>query len=274
MVLPLCLRGMAKQWYHAQSRHTLDRLNASIDEWERLFVSEFRASLVDRETTADRRRWMIGKESSKAYFYDKLELLRDYLPESSPEDLQFILQKIKDGMDAEYAINIRSTLFPNPSINKFLHELDEVDRMVDAKLARERADRRPTHQPVSQTRETAKTTSRAPHRPGDSQPTAPRPSDPAASLRFSYDPSRISFDTSIRPAVRLYTRPDTNRVLRLERPCRACGQQHFGFEHDHITKKVHWTTHEDDVNWTEQEDNQNPSPFDDSSSDSDMQGFA
>lgn len=236
--LPFCLKNDARMWYDALTPAAKSTLASNLDAWSEL-IDEFRPSLQERELLAVSYRWNPDKQTAKAYYYQKMAYLVDWLPNETPGDLAVILTYIREGMDNYLAENIRAHLYPNPSAKKFLAEIKMLDKSMEDRRRYAMRIRSSAPRAVDQPRHgTASTTAVS-----DLHNT---PKQAEGSLEDTYNAKKVSFDRSTTPPTRLYTTP-RGVVLRLTQPCRLCKEWHFRFEHNALKANVRFAAAE--VNW-------------------------
>lgn len=253
--LPFCLKNDARMWYEALSPGAKSVLAGSLDAWSEL-IDEFRPSLQDRELLAVSYRWNPDRQTAKAYYYQKLAYLVDWLPNNTPSDLAVILTYIREGMDNYLAENVRAHLYPNPSAKKFLSEIKMLDKSMEDRKKymmkiRPLSARGNTIMGPASGNVYTPAPSGNPDLRNMAQGASIRPRAPEGTLEETYDSRKVSFDKSTSPPTRLYTTP-RGRVLRLTEPCSMCRQWHFRFEHNALnTPKANARYAEGYVNWVE-----------------------
>ncbi|KAE8228357.1 hypothetical protein CF326_g6715 [Tilletia indica] len=226
--IPNALTGAAARWHAALSDDQIEEQSSTT----LVFAALRKAFPVNRSQVrveAHQRKWRPRSESAIMYAYDKLSMLRMAYRITSPEEVT--LSEIIDGLD--------DLMKPMLRIN------DETDTMDD--LVRELCKWEPVWRSTSKVKlEESETDASAPSKDADKSSSSPtksaRPAPSSAAFKPAgerrppptlgrYDPSRVIEATATDK--RQYKREDGS-VMRLNRPCGRCGEEHFDFEHSHL----------------------------------------
>ncbi|KAK0519985.1 hypothetical protein OC834_007193 [Tilletia horrida] len=248
--VPDALTGHAAKWHASLTKQEVESVN-SLDDLFAVMRRAFPINRAQLRTDARQRKWNPKTESAMNYFYDKVLLLRQAFGDTYAE--MALAQDVADGLEASMRAYVR--LPPeNPTLQTLQDALAEwepvwrevhavnivsdTDDKKDAPLMTRSQSEPATHAatPLSAPLPLLP----APPRPPRSEQRAVAPSSPqwsktsasVPSLSQTYDPSRIVPASNGQP--RMYRRPDSSRVMRLNRNCGKCGQSHFDFEHDHL----------------------------------------
>ncbi|SNX86178.1 uncharacterized protein MEPE_04887 [Melanopsichium pennsylvanicum] len=249
-VLPLCLRKTASQWYQLLGSPTRRKLNTSWAKWETALRNAFQPDASEIRRLADERRWDWTKESIAAYFYAKLSLLRAAYPTRVEGDL---LHKIRLGLPSSLQLDVRSHMAAIPNMDNLLIELRNLEGPWRATLkssSSHRAGQRNEVAPQQQAqlRFGPPFLSSSNHlgiQRQDMGPRAPTPTRSEANNRLpapaglsaSYNPANISYIHKDGRNIRAYKLPSNGRPIYLSRSCRVCSQDHFGFEHEFLSRQ-------------------------------------
>lgn len=240
--LPLTLRGDARLAYDALPHGDRLLLARRLQSWS-LFVDEFRPTIQEREMKAMSYTWDYDKQTARSYTYNKMSLLQDYLPNELAADLSLILGYVCDRMDNRLAENIKAHRHMNPFLRSWWEDIDTLDK---AMKARKKHIKDHEH-PKALTRSNQETSNGTKFNSGHkySKDSYTKDIPPQNGLAMTYNPDKISFDSSVSLPLRTYECPD-GRVMRLREPCQNCGtRDHFRFECEYIQKsstKVHFLT--------------------------------
>ncbi|KAK0524171.1 hypothetical protein OC842_005912 [Tilletia horrida] len=247
--VPDALTGHAAKWHSSLTERDSD----AIDSLDALCAAMRRAFPINRaqlRSLARQRRWEPEKESAMNYYYDKVLLMRQAFGDTYAETA--LAQDVADGLDASMRAYVRlPTEAPTLQLlQASLAEWESVWREVhavplladDSSKADAPAMSRSRSEPAAPSTATPLSTPlplpparppRSENRPSTATHGSPQKSSASvASLALSYDPTRIVPAANGQP--RMYRRPDSTRVMRLNRNCAKCGQQHFDFEHEHL----------------------------------------
>ncbi|KAK0546244.1 hypothetical protein OC844_007274, partial [Tilletia horrida] len=236
--IPSIFTGAAARWHASLKDEVVEKRQAVAD----IFVELRHAFPVNKSQVrqaALSRRWTPRAETAVDYAYDKLGLLRtaySLADGSSKEEIE--LAEILDGLPDSMRPMIR--LPPGTGdMNVLVRELVEWERVwrsvYSVPFADDKADVNADAGPTAKSSGRAKSqTAPAP----SSAPPAPSAVAPASqsnsadpNRRPRYDPSRVREANGDQP--RSYLR-ENGSLMRLNRPCGRCGEQHFDFEHAYI----------------------------------------
>lgn len=255
--LPQCLRDSAARWYElhsatseeeqdprspASGSNAIARANRpslkSWPDWEKSLRDAFGMDVATQRRYADGRTWLYVEEEISTYFYDKYASLRAAYPGHAD---QHHASDIWLGLPNDFQIIIRSCTANNPDPMTLLREMriyETAWRNCDPKR---RALRTKQNATPSRAIEAAPSTT-APSMALTTFNKQPTTSTTAGggtegrerqSLKDTYNPSMIK----VIKGVRYYTLPNGGS-LKLKRPCEHCKQDHFGFEHEFLSKKT------------------------------------
>lgn len=233
---PKCLRNSAQKWYSSSSSEL--RLKDYRD-WPKLKQHLHNAFAPDRASArrmADARKWDFKRETVGEYYWDKLAMMRSSY-RADRQETDFV-HDIYDGLPDSFQTSIRTCLMEKPTPNVLLKEMRLFEtpwRNIDPKNRALRRTAAPYEQPAdsvatSNALVVANQVKLTPAASGDSKghiQTRQR-----QTLKESYTPNNIS----IVKGKRFYQLPGRDRAIELKSPCSQCGQQHFDFEHEHLTK--------------------------------------
>ncbi|KAK0519729.1 hypothetical protein OC834_007284 [Tilletia horrida] len=247
--VPDALSGHAAKWHASLTTAEVERMGTLED----LFAAMRRAFPVNRaqlRTDARMRKWEPRAESAMNYFYDKVLLMRQAFGETYAE--QALAQDVADGLEASMRAYVRLPV-QGPTLQTLqdaLAEWEPVWRQIHKVSltasphsnqdtpAMARSQSEPVL-PAVIPPPTAPLPPPPPRPPRSEQrqavPGSPqwsRTSASVTSLSQTYDPARVVPAANGQP--RMYRRPDSTRVMRLNRNCGKCGQAHFDFEHEHL----------------------------------------
>lgn len=230
--IPLCLVGAASNWYASLSEDELEKLN-SWEAWYSAMAIAFAPDEMALEEAALSRAWEYNKESVSDYYFDKKRMLVSAFPDQTERAL---VHNIWKGLPTSFRLLIRNIHAHHPETRHLLREmklLEETWRAEATNRKRQGANLKAglssgigsASQQTNTSRITASSskTSATPTPDTTSQAMVPR-----KSLRDTYRKNNISYQGK----TRIYHVPDSDRVLKAERPCKHCGQDHFDFEHD------------------------------------------
>lgn len=118
--LPLCLKGIAREWYDTLTPEILNDMDYSSDEWIIQLRNRFQKDIVEAEEEADRCVFRFAEESKldlRSYITRKTVLLR----EAGYEDSERLIVKIWRGLDAKLMNAVQ--LNPHDSMEVFTQKL-------------------------------------------------------------------------------------------------------------------------------------------------------
>ncbi|KAE8240460.1 hypothetical protein A4X13_0g7797 [Tilletia indica] len=227
-VIPNALTGAAARWHAALSDEQIDQHRAVAD----IFAALRRAFPINHNQArmdAHNRKWRPRSETAMMYAYDKLTMLRTAYGPTAPDELTLSL--IIDGLDDSMKPMVRLAA-SHQNMDDLAHELCEWEPVWRAihKVKLEESDTeassasKDTDKPFSSSSKSA----RPPPSSAVSKPAGERRPPPTLGR---YDPSRVIEATATEK--RQYRREDGS-VMRLNRPCGRCGEEHFDFEHSHL----------------------------------------
>ncbi|KAK0520169.1 hypothetical protein OC842_007185, partial [Tilletia horrida] len=246
--VPDALTGHAAKWHASLTKHESD----AIDTLDALCTAMRRAFPINRaqlRSLARQRRWKPEEESAMNYYFDKILLMRQAFGDTYSE--KALAQDVADGLDASMRGYVRL-----PTDNPTLHQLQEAMaeweptwREVHSVSVLSPTELEPNAPSMLRSKSEPPTPAGVvlpstplpppPQRPPRSEQrqsapgAAPRPTSASVgSLAQTYDPSRVVPASNGQP--RMYRLPNSSRVMRLNRNCNRCGQQHFDFEHEHL----------------------------------------
>ncbi|KAK0519808.1 hypothetical protein OC842_007317 [Tilletia horrida] len=243
LAIPQALTGMASKWHSSLTKDEVRKLRR-VSDVTAAMRRAFPMNRAEIRKLARERRWEAPKESAMEYYFDKVQLLRQAFGDTYQESS--LAQDVADGLEPSMRAYIRL-----PSVQPTLQQLQDAIaeweptwRQVHH-VARETPSAPPTPNQPDAVAPSAGTPPVRPPR-SESRPAVDRSkSAPAqtsasvATLSQSYDPTRIVPAANGQP--RMYRRPDSTRIMRLNRNCHKCGQPHFDFEHEHLLTvgKIH-----------------------------------
>ena len=210
------LEGNASSWW----MQLLDRAKVDYMEDTKLLKNvlkkEFAEAAPVLKERSSQRVWKYHKETAMAYYYDKVELLREaYGTRLDEED---ICHEVMLGLpdDLQLLINLgRSPKLDNLKQNLQSLEPKYLSLKPEKKASASRS--APSSAPIKATSST--------------QPSGRRPS-----LKDTYNPKNISQTPSPNDpskTLRTYTLPDGTSI-QMTRNCNKCNAPHFTFEHNHL----------------------------------------
>ncbi|KAE8240473.1 hypothetical protein A4X13_0g7790 [Tilletia indica] len=226
--IPNAFTGAAARWHAALDDDQIEEQRSVAD----VFKALRKAFPVNRSTIradAHLRKWRPRSESAMMYAYDKLSMLRTAYKSTPPTELT--LSDIIDGLEDTMKPMIRVDA-ETASMDDLVHELcrwEPVWRSIH-KVQLEKHESDTVHKAASNDKSvnsSAKSSRPAP------VATAPKPAGerrPPFNLG-RYDPSRVVEATATEK--RMYKREDGS-MMRLNRPCGRCGDDHFDFEHAYL----------------------------------------
>ncbi|KAE8217509.1 hypothetical protein CF319_g8418 [Tilletia indica] len=256
--LSLAMKGEAALWHQGLSNEEAARMD-TVAGWEEQMREHFPVNIQKLRRAARSRKWEPTQETAIGYYFHKLLLLKQAYG--------------YDQTDLSLVTDIKEEL--PPTFRQMLRLPREAPTLQD--LRREISDWEPTWRELHNvwirttaapapilTRTTATTPRTAPV-PSSTVRSAPVSTPPASGTTFTptpaanqlvglaatYDPSRITPAANGRP--RTYRRPDTDAIMTLNRACGKCGQEHFNFEHAHLSAPQVRTMTTDDDDYPEQE---------------------
>ncbi|KAE8189233.1 hypothetical protein CF336_g2943 [Tilletia laevis] len=245
--MPLVMEGDAAVW-HAGLTDTEAASLRTMTAWMDKMREAFPTNRYEQGRLARNRRWVPEDEGASAYFFYKLRLLRAVYGQEHTE--QNLAHDILEGFPATFRVMLRLPR-SNITLDDVRREICECEPMWREVHGQSRSSNTVAAS-ASGSRTSGSSSKCKDSRPsalGTSSP-APRSSQPKADpssssmsksdrpyvpLSATYDPSRIIPATG--SEVRKYRRPDTDKVITLDRPCAACGEKHFGFEHEHLKSR-------------------------------------
>ncbi|KAK0520025.1 hypothetical protein OC835_007342, partial [Tilletia horrida] len=257
LAIPQALKGVAAKWHAGLKKEDVRKMRTVEDVTEALRRAFPMNRALLRKLARDRH-WEPKKESALAYLFDKIQLFRQAFGDAYPD--ASIAQDAADGLEPSMLAYIRL-----PRNHPTLHALqDAIGEWEPTWRAVHNVSIDPEQKQATKEDGPALTSNQVtlpgkPPRPprAEQRPTpdrsassalatsAPQPSASVASLAASYDPTRVVPASGSQP--RLYRRPDSTRVMRLQRNCAKCGQAHFDFEHEHLVAsgQVHTIGYDD-----------------------------
>ncbi|KAE8217680.1 hypothetical protein CF326_g9364, partial [Tilletia indica] len=245
--LTLAMKGDAAVWHRGLSDPEAARMD-TIAGWIEAMREHFPVNAAQLRRNARARRWRASQETSTAYYFHKLQMLRQAFGFDQPEPN--LVTDIKEDLPATFRAMLRLPR-EGPTLRHLRLELAEWEHtwreLHNTPLLATTAATRTTQtspvisQSIQSTTPTASRPSMvrsapAPVRPAPGATSAPAPSSTApvlVGLAATYDPSRVTPAANGRP--RTYKRPDTDAIMTLNRACGKCGQDHFNFEHVHLS---------------------------------------
>ncbi|KAK0519950.1 hypothetical protein OC835_007361 [Tilletia horrida] len=247
LAIPQALTGMASKWHSSLTKAEVRNMRTVADVTAAMRRA-FPMNRAELRKLARERRWDAKKESAMAYYFDKVQLVRQAFGDTYQE--ASLAQDVADGLEPSMRAYIRLPT-TKPTLQQLQDAITEWEptwRVVHGVHKATSSPSATPDQPEGPSPTVPTTPARPPrseHRPAaDRTQSAPRvlPSQTSASvatLSQSYDPSRIAPAANGQP--RMYRRPDSTRVMRLNRNCSKCGQSHFDFEHEHLLTagKIH-----------------------------------
>ncbi|KAK0520043.1 hypothetical protein OC835_007335 [Tilletia horrida] len=247
--VPDALTGQAAKW-HASLTEKETAAWTTLDDLIAAMRRAFPINRAQLRSLARQRQWEPRVESAMNYYYDKVLLMRQAFGDTYSE--KALAQDVADGLDASMRAYVRLPA-ENPKLQQLqdaMAEWEPVWREAHAIGLTVPGDDRSTAPSMTRSQsEPAASNSAAltstplpapPPRPPRSeqrQPSTPsaapqRTSASVGSLSQTYDSSRVVPAANGQP--RMYRLPNSTRIMRLNRNCNKCGQEHFDFEHDHL----------------------------------------
>ncbi|KAE8216473.1 hypothetical protein CF327_g346 [Tilletia walkeri] len=212
--IPSALRGDAREWHIGLTDDEV-RAMPDLSAYFQALRANFPVNPIELRVKALGRKWEPTKETSLGYSQVKVRMLRQAAVKGTPEET--IVNDVLDGLV--------------PSFQQILRLPRGKDRTVQA-LRAELGEQEPIWRKIHKVgvgdAGGMHTATFAPS-PGTYM-RQESPSVFATEQRrfFQYDPSRV---VEAKDGVPRQYRKENGRVLRLNRPCGKCGQQHFDFEH-------------------------------------------
>ncbi|KAE8190279.1 hypothetical protein CF335_g6397 [Tilletia laevis] len=268
--LPRTLTGNAAVWHQGLSDTEAADLT-SVDAWSAAMRAAFPINRGQLRRDARARKWAPSDETSIAYYFHKVRLLRQAFGKDQPDDA--LVTDIKDGLPESIIgllrlprvgatlADLRAELGdwePNwrvqykvPLRTSTLPEQGTVSSGVPHTSMSTRTGTvgTPAASRVLQT--TMGRSASAPATPaptmGLSSGAAPPISTiPRSISKFAaaYDPTRVIQASNGQP--RRYRPPGKDTVMDLKAPCSYCGGDHFNFEHDYLKVQVRTLIADDD----------------------------
>ncbi|KAE8206724.1 hypothetical protein CF327_g7506, partial [Tilletia walkeri] len=227
-VIPNALTGAAARWHAALNDEQIDQHRRVSDVFAALRKA-FPINHNQARMDAHNRRWRPRTETAMMYAYDKLTMLRTAYGPTAPDELTLSL--IIDGLDDSMKPMVRLAASHQnmDDLARELCEWEPVWRSIH-KVKLEESD---TEVPsTSKDADKSSGWSSKPSRPAQTS-TVPKPAGERRPppVLGRYDPSRVIEATATEK--RQYKREDGS-LMRLNRPCGRCGEEHFDFEHAHL----------------------------------------
>ncbi|KAE8220721.1 hypothetical protein CF319_g5799 [Tilletia indica] len=236
--LPIKLVDDAEEWHSGLSTAEVKSITR-FDDLEAAMRIHFPMNRAEQRRLARERKWQPTEENAGTYYFAKLRVLRSAFGKDQTDAV--LAQDIVDGLPATFRALIRL-----PRTNVHLSDLraeigdwEPTWREMHPQFARRSAPLTPAAPPgptpsSAKAATTKQTVSAGPPPPASAAGTGgtSRPLPLAA----TYDPARVIPATDGKP--RRYRRPGDDVVIELNRPCVRCGQDHFGFEHQHLIPAV------------------------------------
>ncbi|KAK0521048.1 hypothetical protein OC834_006809 [Tilletia horrida] len=229
--IPSVLTGAAARWHASLRDEEIEQRRSVAD----IFDSLRRAFPVNRSQirqAALQRRWTPSTETAVTYAYDKLGLLRtaySLVGGATKEEIE--LAEIVDGLPDTMRPMIRIPA-GTKDMNDLVRELVEWEH-VWRNISGVPLASTPSDSSLSSFNEASKSSGIARPKPAapspkvDAMPRTPNGATPVPG-RPRYDPSRVREASATEP--RAYMR-ENGSLMKLNRPCARCGEQHFDFEH-------------------------------------------
>ncbi|KAE8222173.1 hypothetical protein CF326_g8422, partial [Tilletia indica] len=264
--LPRTFTKDAAIWHQGLSNAEAQRMT-TFDAWCEAMRAAFPVNMNQLRKDARNRKWKPSEETSVAYYFHKVCLLRQAYGEEQAEDS--LVTDIKDGLPesiiallrlprkgatlaelrlelgdwepnwrVQYKVPLRpltSTSTPTEASTLTATYSPAVSRVLQTTMGRSAS------VPATPAATNSKLPLAAPLRTAPSGQTTPRPMSKFAA---AYDPTRISPAQNGQP--RRYRPPGKDTVMDLKAPCSYCGGDHFNFEHDHIVPQVRTMVPDDD----------------------------
>ncbi|KAE8189098.1 hypothetical protein CF328_g6387 [Tilletia controversa] len=256
--LPICLVDDAAVWHEGLSDDEAAALT-SFPNWTLAMREAFPVNRGQLRKDAWNRKWDPILETTAAYYFHKLRLLRQAFGKQQSDDALVI--DIKEGLPDNMVALLRLPR-NGATLQDLRLELGEWETnwrkqfKVTLRMGPPTPPTTPTPTTVARPPQTsmvrfASAPSTAPPRsiPATLAPAAraaPPPSSSfgGTSMSASYDPSRITPAANGQP--RTYRPPGRDTVMSLNRPCTRCGQEHFNFEHEHLVPQLRTMVDDED----------------------------
>ncbi|KAE8227818.1 hypothetical protein CF326_g7272 [Tilletia indica] len=216
--IPFALKGDAHEWHVGLNDEEVNAM-PDLPSYFDAMRANFPVNYIKLREKALQRKWEPFKETALGYSQVKIRLLRQVSHAGTPEE--HIVNDVLDGLLPSLQQVIRLPRGRQRTIQALKAELGEQEPIWRAIHKIEIADKGSVNAIAIGNNQGAFTHLETTH-----PPTA-FPSEQRRSFR--YDPGRVVEAQGGAP--RQY-RKENGRVLRLNRPCGKCGQQHFDFEHD------------------------------------------
>ncbi|KAE8264770.1 hypothetical protein A4X09_0g6862 [Tilletia walkeri] len=235
VAIPDALTDTAARWHAALDDSQVDS-HQSVTDIFKAMRKAFPVNRAQIRSAAHDRRWQPRTESAMLYAYDKQSLLRSAYDQSTSSTREAIeIAEIVDGLVDTFQPMIR---LPQgcSEMDTLIQELcqwEPVWRSIH-KTPLVAATSDTTSVSVKPSVSTGKSVRTEVSAPTVKVAVDSRPSQPpvtGAAARGRYDPARVVEATGDQP--RQYRRENGN-IMRLNRPCARCGEQHFDFEHAFI----------------------------------------
>ncbi|KAE8189965.1 hypothetical protein CF335_g6486, partial [Tilletia laevis] len=273
--LPRTLTGNAAVWHQGLSDTEASDLT-SMDAWAAAMRAAFPVNRGQLRRDARARKWIASDETSIAYYFHKVRLLRQAFGKDQPDDA--LVTDIKDGLPesligllrlprmgatladlraepgdwepnwrTQYKVPLRTSTLPEHSAASSVPPHTPMNARTSI-IGISAASR--LLQPTMGRSASAPSTPAAPgtQTPSSSSLRAPPPIDtvPRSISKFAaaYDPTRVIPAANGQP--RRYRPPGRDTVMDLRAPCSYCGGDHFNFEHGHLVPQVRILTVDDD----------------------------
>ncbi|KAE8187083.1 hypothetical protein A4X06_0g7534 [Tilletia controversa] len=267
--LPRTLAGNAAVWHQGLSDLEAADLT-SLDAWSAAMRAAFPVNRGQLRRDARARQWNALDETSIAYYFHKVRLLRQAFGKDQPDDS--LVTDIKDGLP-ETLIGLLRLPRVGASLADLRAELGDWEpnwriqyktplrssRLTDPGTASSVASTStparvgpvvaPAATRILQTtmgRSASAPTTPAPSMSSSSRAAPPISTIPRSISKFAaaYDPTRVIQASNGQP--RRYRPPGKDTVMDLKAPCSYCGGDHFNFEHDYLKAQVRTLTVDDD----------------------------
>lgn len=251
--LPTRLKGKARKLYIALRKHDRQRLSVSLEAWRELIVEPFLPDIDERRMFAYDREWDMDEESCEDYIREKKKLLVRVDPGlNKRRNARQLWTRVRAGVtDPTLWHILGETTKPEPSENVIIAQARVIDRIAEHRREQREAQETVTKAMLKAVKRSATASASQrdfQHPPasagpskGGSSSTKANKSSSSSSGPFSavetYDASRRKVTMENGKRVVTYLRADGS-LMRLTRPCRHCGGEHFDFEHDALTSKA------------------------------------
>ncbi|KAE8238725.1 hypothetical protein A4X13_0g8404 [Tilletia indica] len=236
--LPIKLVHDAEEWHSGLSTAEVKSITR-FDDLEAAMRIQFPMNRAEQRRLARERKWQPTEENAGTYYFAKLRVLRSAFGKDQTDAV--LAQDIVDGLPATCRALIRLPR-SNVRLSDLRAEIGDWEptwRELHPQLARRSASSSQAAPPGSTSSPAKAAPTKQPASAG------PPPSAAAAGtggtsrplpLAATYDPARVIPAADGKP--RRYRRPGDDVVIELNRPCARCGQDHFGFEHQHLIPAV------------------------------------